>query len=136
MLSTENKMYQIANYFGDLNSKGKVKGFSANEKGYARVKDIVRGCTLLVLHTNDGELIVNLLITSTALLRYEATCQRAVKTFKSFLVTDVKHRKWTHALGNDERDQYLVDVTNRDLPEIFELVDELKVKLLSAGVQS
>lgn len=131
MLSTEDKMYQVAKYFGDLNSRGKVKGFSANEKGYARVRDIIRGCTLLVLHTNDGELMVNLLVTSTALSRYEATCQRAVKTFKSFLGTDVKQRKWSHALGNDERDQYSIDVTNRDLPEIFKLVEELKGKLLS-----
>jgi hypothetical protein len=131
MLSTEDKMYQVAKYFGDLNRKGKVKGFRANEIGYARVKDIVRGCTLFVIHTNDGELSVNLLISSTALSRYEATCQRAVKTFKSFLGTVVKQRKWAHAMGNDERDQYSVDVTNRDLPGIFTLVNELKGKLLS-----
>ncbi len=131
MLSTEDKMYQIAKYLGDLNSKGKVKRFWPNERGYAKVKDIVRGCPLLVLHTNDAELIVTLLVTPTALLRYGTTCQRAVTTFKSFFGTDVKQRRWTHALDNDERDQYLADVTNRDLPEIFKLIDELKEKLSS-----
>lgn len=130
MLSTEDKMYQVAKYFGDLNSKGKVKGFRANEKGYARVKDIVRGCTLLVLHTNDGDLKVNLMITPTAHSRHETTCKRAVTTFKSFLGSDVEQKKWTHSIANDERDLYSVDVTNRELHEIFKLVDELKRKLL------
>jgi len=131
MLSAEDKMYQIAKCFGDLNSKGKVKRFRANEKGYARVRDIISGCTLFVIHTNDGELKISLLITLTALSKYEATCQRAVKTFKSFPNNDVKKEKWIHALENNERDQYSVYVTNRDLPEIFKLVDELKEKLLS-----
>ena len=128
IFSTENKMYQLAKYFGDLNSKGKVKGFRAHEKGYARVKDIVRGCTLLVLHTNDEELIVCLLVTHAARSRCESTCQKAVNAFMSFLVSDVKQRKWTHAIGNVERDLYSVDVTNLGLPEIIKLVDELKGK--------
>lgn len=130
MLSTEDKMYQVAKYFGDLNRKGNVKGFKANERGYARVKDIVRGCGLFVVHTNNEELMVYLMVTPTALTRYEATCKRAVTTFKNFLGSDVEQRKWTHAIANGERDLYSVDVTNRELPEIFKLVDELKGKLL------
>jgi len=115
MFSTEDKMYQLAKHYGDLNSKGKVKGFSANEKGYARVMDIVRGCTLLVLHTNDGELKISLLITSTSLSKHEATCQIAVMIFNSFPNIDVKKEKWKHALVNDERDQYSIYVTKRKL---------------------
>lgn len=133
MISTEDKMYQVSKHFGDLNSKGKVKGFGANEKGYARIKNIVNGCGLLVHHTNDEELILDVMVSPTALSRYGATCQRVISTFKNILGSEVRQRKWTNAMGNSgEWDQYFINVTNRELPDILRLIDELKVKMINA----
>ncbi len=44
------KMYFAAKKVNDLNDFGKVKAFSSNEKGYARIFLIKRGCAIWIHH--------------------------------------------------------------------------------------
>lgn len=133
MLSTEQKLYEIAKQFNDLNGKGKVKGFGANERGYARIKKLVNGCVLLAHHLNDGKLIVDLMVSPTALLKNEITCNRAINAFEECVGVGIMHEKWEHSIGDAEKwDRYFCVVTNRDLPEILQLVTELKEKISKA----
>lgn len=132
MLSIEQKLYQVAKHFNDLNSKGKVKGFSANERGYARIKKVVNGCDLLVHHLKNGNFIIDVMVSPTALVKNEQACRRAISIFKNYFEGSAEHDKWEHAIGkSDPWDRCFCDVTSNDLPEIIRIVDELQDKLLS-----
>lgn len=133
MTIAENKMYSIAKHYHDLNDRGNVKASRANEKGYARIKDIARGCTLLVAHWNDDHLVINLLITTAAKKRDETICNKAVEVFKSHFGSSVQYLKRLDLRGSDDvRDSYYVDVSNKDLSEVQKNIEEVRNKLAGA----
>jgi len=59
-------MYEIAKYLGELNAKDKVKKFGG-EKGYAKVYQIIPGCSIFVHHSSDDSLVIDLQITVEAI---------------------------------------------------------------------
>lgn len=129
-MTTENKMYNIAKHYTDLNDKGSVKASKANEKGYARIKDITRGCTLVVVHRKDNQIIINLLVTAAAKKREETLCNRAIEVFKSHFGSAVEYVKRPDLRGSDDvRDSYFVNVTNKNLSVVINMVNEVKCKL-------
>lgn len=133
MSTIEDKMYFIAKRYNYLNDKGKVKAKRCNEKGYAKIKDIVRGCSLFVHHMNDDQLIINLLVSTAAKTRYEIVCNKAVDVFKKHFQSDVSCTLWENSLGGGYvYDRYIVDVTNKDLPELLTMIEDVRDKL--AGV--
>ena len=135
MTDTEGKMYYIAKHYNWLNDKGNVKAIKGNEKGYAKIKDIVRGCSLCVHHLNNGQLIINLLISFTAKSRYEVACSKAVDVFKNHFQSEVKNSTWESSMGDGRvYDRYFVDVTNSDLPEIVKMIEEVRNKLSDGKV--
>jgi hypothetical protein len=133
MNNSENIMYSIAKHYNDLNDSGNVKASRANEKGYARIKDITRGCTLLVVHSNNDQLVINLLISTAAKTRDESICNKAVEVFKSHFGSDVQYIERVDLRGSDRvHDSYYVDVTRRDFPELLIMIEEVKNKLAGA----
>lgn len=133
MSTVEDKMYCIAKLYNYLNDKGKVKAKRCNEKGYAKIKDIVRGCSLFVHHMNDDQLIINLFVSTAAKTRYEILCNKAVDVFKKHFQSDVLCTSWENSLGGGYvYDRYIVDVTNKDLPVLLKMIEEVRDKL--AGV--
>ena len=130
MSVTEDKMYAIAKHYNYLNDKGNVKAIKGNEKGYAKIKDITRGCSLFVHHWNDDRLVINLLISPAAKTRYKLLCKKAVEVFKSHFQSDVQSMKWVNSMGvKKEYDRYYVDVTRKSLPELLEMVEDIRKKL-------
>ena len=135
-MTSENKMYNIAKHYNELNDKGNVKASKANEKGYARIKDITRGCTLVVVHRKDSQIIINLLVTTAAKKREETLCNRTIEVFKSHFGSAVKYNKRLDLRGSDDvRDSYFVDVTNKNLSAVLNMVDEVKSKLVICVTQ-
>jgi hypothetical protein len=130
MTNTEDKMYFIAKHFKWLNQNGKVKAIRGNERGYAKVKEVVRGCSLFVHHMNDGRLIINLLVSSAAKSGYEIPCNKAVEVFKGYFKSEVQTTKWENSMGDGRiYDRYIVDVTKKDLSEIIRIVEDVKLDL-------
>ena len=124
MSKTEDKMYIIAKHFNYLNDKGKVKAIKGNEKGYAKIKEIVRGCALFVHHMNDDKLIINLLISPAAKSRYELDCKKAVASFQSYFKSAVQVTKWKNSMGDSKvYDRYIVDVTKTELPVLITTIE-------------
>lgn len=132
MYLTEN-MYLIANNLGDLNNKGEVKAITANERGYARILDINRGLSLIVYHTLDHRLTMNLLITQGAMDSYPMNCEHAVQTFLKFHGQNFKENEtpqetqWINNL--DEKDQrtiYSIDLTKLAVDECIENISAIK----------
>lgn len=133
MSTIEGKMYFIAKRYNYLNDKGKVKARRGNEKGYAKIKDIVRGCSLFVHHMNNDHLIINLLVSPAAKTRYEIVCNKAVDAFKKHFQSDVQSTPWEHSMGGGNvYDRYIVDVTKKDLPELLIMIEEVRNKLAGA----
>jgi len=133
MVKTEDKMYFIAKHFKWLNDKGRVKAIKGNEQGYAKIKDIVRGCSLCVHHINNGQLIINLLVSSTAKSRYEVACSKAVDVFKNHFQSDVVYTQWESSMSDGRvYDRYYADVTNKQIPEILQMIEEVRNKLAGA----
>lgn len=129
-MTTENKMYNIAKHYKDLNDKGNVKASKANEKGYARIKDITKGCTLVVVRRKNNQIIINLLVTTAAKKREETLCNRAIEVFKSHFGSAVEYNKRLDLRGSDDvRDSYFVDVTDKNLSVVINMVDEVNSKL-------
>ena len=133
MTITGNKMYSIAKHYNDLRDNGKLKASRATSKGYARIKDITRGCSLLVVHWNNDQLAINLLITKAAKTRDEMICNKAVEVFKCHFGSKVQFIKRASLRGSDDvRDSYDVDVTSINLPDLFIMIDDIGNKLAGA----
>jgi len=133
MVNTEDKMYHLAKHFSWLNAQGKVKAIKGNEQGYAKITDVVRGCGLFVHHMNDGQLVINLLVSPAAKSRYEMACRKAVTAFKEFFQSEVRTTKWENSMGDGKiYDRYIVDVTKKELCDIIQMVEEVRHKLAIA----
>lgn len=78
------KMHLIARQVNDLNSKGKVKAQTGNEKGYAKLFSINNGCRVWAHHTLDDKLIVDLMFTESAEDKHPDVVKAAVATFERF----------------------------------------------------
>ena len=129
-MTTEDKMFFIAKQYNQLNAKGKVKGFQGNEKGYARIMEIVRGGGLHVHHMINGQLIINLMLSEVARARYKVVCNKAVDTFNNFFKSEVNTSKWESSVKDGRMyDRYSVDVTYKDLPELLTTIDGIRNKL-------
>jgi len=131
MSVTEDKMYAIAKHYNYLNDRGNVKAIKGNEKGYAKIKEIARGCSLFVHHWNNDQLVINLMISPAAKTRYELLCNNAVEVFRSQFLSEVQTTKWENSLGNGKPyDCYYVDVTRRELQELFIMIEDVRKKLM------
>jgi hypothetical protein len=129
-MTTDDKMFYIAKHFNYLNDKGKVKAIKGNEKGYAKIKDIVRGCSLFVHHMNNDQLIINLLISPAAKSSYELVCNKAVKSFDNHFKSQVEFTPWKNCMDKSKvYDRYCINVTNKELPELLIIIEEIRNKL-------
>jgi hypothetical protein len=128
-LSAKEKLEIIAGKVGDLNNKGRVKGFSGNENGYAKIipiKNKRSGAAVWIHHWNDGRLIIDLTITHKAAERYKPETGMASTIFKKFAGSEVKSMPFRHSIDDtNEADMLYIDVTDFTVKKLEECVDEL-----------
>ena len=133
MPTNEEKMFQVAESLGQLNANGQVKCFSVNEKGYARVLDIIRGCSICVHHLHDNTLIINLSVTPTAQRLYAEIVKNAILIFKNSFNIPVLKKEWNHAIDdNNSAEMYYVDVSDMSLDKIQEKLGQIKTNFGAA----
>ena len=123
------KMLLIARQVNDLNSKGKVKAQTGNEKGYAKLFSINNGCRVWVHHTRHVKLIIDLMFTGSADDKHPDVVRAAVATFEQFAKDSdyiVSRRLWQHSIDKSERQQYFVEITTVGDEAIAELVDKVR----------
>lgn len=125
------KMHLIARQVNDLNSKGKVKAQTGNEKGYAKLFSINNGCRVWAHHTRNNELIVDLMFTKSAEDKHPDVVKEAVATFARFakdsgyLVT--RSPPWQHSIDKSERKQFFFEITTVGDEAIVDLVDKVRI---------
>jgi len=125
------KMHLIASQVNDLNSKGKVKAQTGNEKGYAKLCSINNGCRVWAHHTRDDKLIVDLMYTASAEDKHPDVVKATVATFERFAKDSgyqVSQVSWQHSIDKDkpERMQYFFEITTVGDDAIGELVDKVR----------
>ena len=129
--SLATKMQLIANQVNDLNSEGKVKAQTANEKGYAKLVSINNGCRVWAHHTLDDKLIIDLMFTKSAEFRYPEVVKSALATFQRFAKESnrqVLHRSWQHSINkSDIRQQYYFDITGDNAETMGALVEAARL---------
>jgi hypothetical protein len=118
-------MHFFAGYLNQLNRKGKVKRFSINEKGYAKVVDIRPGCSIW-LHHVDYSLYVSLRISQTAQKRYPAVCVEAAKRFQKFFDNKTVVDTWRHGLNPRTLERHHIEITTWTDSAILKTIDRLK----------
>jgi hypothetical protein len=130
MISASDKIFEIAGHLKDLNKYGKVKGLDGNEKGYAKVIEIFRGCSVWVHHLHNDDLIIDLMVSHTAHKKNPALCDSSVKKFEDFFGGSggsVKKTKWTHSIDQHyEYERHYVVMNDKKTAEIIDIVDNLK----------
>jgi hypothetical protein len=125
------KMHLIASQVNDLNSEGKVKAQTGNEKGYAKLCSINNGCRVWAHHTRGDKLIVDLMYTASAEDKHPDVVKAAVATFERFAKDSgyqVSQVSWQHSIDKDkpERMQYFFEITTVGDDAIGELVDKVR----------
>lgn len=122
------RMFRIAKYLDDLNSKNKVKNRKENDQyGYAKVVEIKRGCSIWVHHLINNNLIIDLQISPTAQSKYNGACVSAIRDFDNFFDQTPVESPWFHARKPDEEHtRYLIDITTKNDEEIFNLLNKIK----------
>lgn len=124
------KMHLIAEQVNDLNSKGKVKAQTGNEKGYAKLFSINNGCRVWAHHTLDDKLIVDLMFTNSAKGKHPDVVEAAVATFERFAKDSgylVSQVPWQHSIDKSERQQHYFEITTVADKAISEIVDKVRV---------
>ena len=125
------KMYLIAKQVNDLNTKGKVKAQTGNEKGYAKLLSINNGCRVWAHHTLDDKLILDLMFTKSAASTHPDVVKTAVATFDRFAKDSgysVSHCPWQHSISvSDTRQQHYFEITTVGDEAIVELVDKVRI---------
>lgn len=120
------KMYLTAKKVDDLNVNGRVKAFSSNEKGYARIFVIKRGCAIWMHQTKDDRLTISLMITEAMASKFPVTEHAAIKRFESFAGNRMKLEEFEHSINKcDKRLKRYVEVTNSTFDEIATMVEEV-----------
>ncbi len=126
-MNVSDKMYHIAKELDELNKDGKVKGFSGNEKGYAKVLQIVRGCSLWVHHEKDDRLLLDLVVSPAAKRAFPTKCDKSIDKFKELFGFSLKKSNWKHSIDNhNDHERYYVVITELDLETIIELITKIK----------
>ena len=118
-------MYYFATYLKQLNSKGEVKRFSRDEKGYAKVVDIRLGCSIW-FHLIGDSLTVSLRISGASEKRYPAACGDALGRFRKFFNNKVVMDTSRHSLNQTEFKRYYIDVTAHPDYKIIDILNKLK----------
>ena len=125
------KMYLMASQVNDLNVDGKVRAYTANEKGYAKLFSINNGCRVWAHHTLDDKLILDLMVTKSTALTHPDVVKSALATFTQFAKDAgymISHRPWQHSINQaDTRQQYYFEVTNETIETIVALVDKVRL---------
>lgn len=139
-MKLKDRMLLIAKHLKELNSKAKVKAITVNERGYARILDINAGLSLIVYHTRNDRLTINLLATEAAIRRYPDNYKNSVTTFLDFHHQNFKGLKspqeeeWINQLNNkDTRIIFSIDVTTLDIDECIEKIDVIKLTFLNSA---
>lgn len=128
-MDNQKKLFEIASHLGELNKNGQVKGFRGNEKGYAKVKQIMVGCSIWVHHEKNDDLIIDLLVSPSAKEKHETKCKNAVKKFKDHFSFDLSEGQWSHSIDDyQDHDRYFVVVNQKSLEEILAEIEILKIK--------
>ncbi|MBV5339172.1 MAG: hypothetical protein J0665_06380 [Deltaproteobacteria bacterium] len=128
-MENSEKLYQIAKHLNELNSKGKVKGFSGNENGYAKIFQVIRGCSIWIHLEKNNDLIIDLMISPTALEQHLTKCDLSIKKFTEYFQFKVKNSEWKHSIDKQyEHDRYLVSVSDLLVEEILKHIEKLKKK--------
>lgn len=132
--TTAEKMYLTAKKVNDLNVNGKVKAFSSNEKGYARIFVIRRGCAIWLHHTKDDRLTISLMITEAMANKFPVTEHAAIKKFENFAGDRLLLESFEHSINKwDKRIKRYVDVTSCSYEEIATLVDRILMSFNDMG---
>lgn len=124
--SIEDKMYQVAEYLNELNDRGQVKGFSGNERGYAKVKEIKRGCAIWVHHLNDDRLIIDLMVSVTAAEKFPEITSEAISKFKDFFNYMFEKESWKHSVNENNAERYYVEVSELQTEEIEKILSKIR----------
>jgi hypothetical protein len=128
--SISERMHYLAGYLNQLNSKGEVKKFNRDEKGYAKAVGIEPGCSVWLHHFGDS-LTVGLIISQAAEKRYPAACKDATRRFQRFFNNKAVSDTWEHGLNQTKFKRYYVDVTAYADSEIMEVLNKLKKDFLT-----
>ncbi|MCJ8503194.1 hypothetical protein [Desulfatitalea alkaliphila] len=124
--SLRDKLFLAAKKVGDLNKYGEVKGFSGNENGYAKIKQIRPGCAIWIHHLKDETLIIDLLITETAISRYPNESESTLKKFEAFAGEELKTDVFEHSVDiSHQSGKFYLDVTNQPFEQISETIDKI-----------
>lgn len=124
--SLSSKLFLAAKKVGDLNKTGAVKGFNGNENGYAKIKQIKPGCAIWIHHLKDETLIIDLLITETAISRYPNEAESTLKKFEAFAGDELKTDVFEHSVDdNHKAGKFYLDVTDQPFKQISETIDNI-----------
>jgi hypothetical protein len=125
----------IAKQVNDLNSKGRVKAMTGNEKGYAKLVSVNNGCRVWAHHTRaekliDEKLIIDLMFTESAEGKHPDVVKEAVATFERFAKDSgyqVSQSQWKHSIEKSKRAQYFFEITTVGDDAILELVEKVRI---------
>jgi hypothetical protein len=128
-------MQLLASYANDLTAAGKVKAMTKNERGYAKLFSINRGCRVWVHHTLDDKLILDLMVTKNEALKNLDVVKSDIGKFSQF-VEEAGHpmfqTHWQHSISKgDVREQYYFEVTNEKVETIIALIDKARLAFQS-----
>jgi len=129
MTDTSCKMFEIASHLSELNNDGKVKAFRGSEKGYAKVIEICRGCSIFVHHEKNDDLIIDLLVSHHAKEKKPPLCGNTIKKFKEFFgdLCKISMSNWSHPINTQkDHERYYVDVNGKNTSEIIFIIERLK----------
>lgn len=124
--SIESKMFSIAKYLDELNPDGNVKGFKGNEKGYAKILEIKRGCALWVHHLKDDRMIIDLMITDAAGNKYPEIAKQMKEKFEDFFNYLSNDVPWMHSMNTTDALRIYVDITKLQFDEILKVIEKIK----------
>ena len=124
------KMHRIASQVDGLNDKGRVKAQTGNEKGYAILFSINKGCRVWAHHTHDDRIIIDLMFTKSEEFKHPDLVNSAKLTFEQFASKskrEVTCSPWQHSITkSDTRTQLYFEITNEDDQTISELVKDIR----------
>jgi hypothetical protein len=130
-MELKDTLFEVAKELGDLNEKGQVKGFSANEQGYVTAISITPGCRVYVCCTHSDRLKLYMTVTRSALDKDFQQVTVAVDKFNAFFDHRTRACTFRHAFDlKDVRLMYEVDVTQFSAQTILSLLRDLKNVLL------
>jgi len=117
-------MHEIAEYLDELNAKGRVKRNPRNEKGYAKIQQIRRGCDVWFHHLLDDRLIIDLMISEAARRDHNEAADKSISVFKFNYKENVE--SWQHALDGRNYERYFVDVSRFSLDNLKKVTDQIR----------